>query len=411
MPKKGSLRLQQVLALSNAFAFGGGQTLLIALFPFLAETLGMSLSALIMTFGLGSLLFVVGSPYWAAKSDRWGRVRVLSIGGASLVFSFALLTFLALNPFVSLTWNVALLLLSRLIYGLGASAISPVAQALQADLAENSREMTKAMMLHSLSLGLGRALGLLLLVFSVIPIQYALLIALALMMVVTIATALVAFSADSLRASDEIQAKAYAKGSPWVSELKELKWAAIMAFTFTSFVEALNSSLAGTVREIFSLESIASGHVTARLLLFANLGVVLVQIVARRFVRAGSTRHGFLLGNLSLLLGAVLFAGASSPLGLYLALGPLILGIGIVPPLYLSLIRDGEKRGENEGRRAGLISSIQTLGFTAGAFLAAFSFYLGTHSGYALATLALVLIFAGLGVGDRRVESLKERAA
>lgn len=381
----------KILASVSAFVFSAAQVLWIALFPFLAERLNLSLSSVIASFGLGSFLFVFGSPYWAAKSDERGRGKVLSLGLAALLVSFGVLVFLAVSPFQSAAYNFGFLLLSRIIYGFIASAIVPVAQAIQADAVE-SDAITKAMATHSLSLGLGRVTGLALLVlpqtFYVESVLYFVLAAVASTFFLSL------FFAQTFSHPKTSRAEGFTRS--WIAELGDIKFVVLIAFLFASFVEAVNSSLAGRIQELFRIDGLVAAQWSAQMLLAASIGVVLVQAVYRAISRSKSRRAlpiALATGVVALFLGSVLFAGARATTEFVIAISFFVIGIGLIPPVYLSLLRTNEK-AKRDGRRAGIVGSAQTLGYAFGAGLSAISFRLGMlEAGY-----LLCLIVVGLAV-------------
>lgn len=382
MISRASPRFLRALACASAFAFSGSQALMIALYPLLAETLGLHLSTLIASFGMGSFLFIFAGPYWARKSDRFGRGRILAVGLLGLAVSLALTAVPASAPFSSGGINLALLLMSRAVYGLVASSLSPVAQSLQADLA-GDEGAAKGMILHSMSLSLGRVVGLALIVGFHSSSSSLLWAAAAVASVVLIAALMSPTPEQSLAVSTVIPS--------WRQGLVSSRGILALAFIFTTFVELLNSSLAGSVKMIFDLSSLSSAGLTARLLLMASLGIFAVQALARVFAKA-EFRWGLLIGAGSLLAGAVVFAAASTLPQLWTAIGFFVVGIGLLPPFYLTALRaQGEK--DSYGQRAGLAGSAQTLGFVAGAMAAALLFrFPGLQIGPGLIFLSLVLV-------------------
>lgn len=405
----------------NAFIFSGAQVLLIALFPFLAHTLRLPLATVIASFSLGSFLFLFGSPYWSGKSDRIGRIKVLQQGLAALLISFALIVALLFWPSDSVAVNFTFLLLSRVIYGLVASSLAPVAQTLQADLAENINKrsisssaiqsktlsapqietdlvtqttnssspqpMTQAMLKHSLSLNLGRIAGLSLMVIFTEHIHTVLLIYL-----IFIGLSLV----FTLLQKDHFQPQTLKTESDrnWKTDFFNLKFIFATALVFTCFVETLNSSLGGSLQAVFQLPPLTASSWTAQILLSATIGVAIVQIFARVFSRM-KVSFGLLLGSLCLLTGALVFTltRPSLPQALWVAIGFFVIGIGLIPPFYLSALRRQNSNKANHGRQAGFIGLAHTLGYAFGSALAAASFYFGAlQTGLILCGLSLILV-------------------
>jgi MFS transporter, DHA1 family, tetracycline resistance protein len=125
-----------------------GFGMIIPVFPFYAEHLGISPSLVIFFFGLYSFGQLFGAPLWGALSDRMGRRPILlatlaANTGANLLLAFA-----------STTWELAI---SRLISGLAAGNIS-IAYAYLADITSDA-ERPKALGLLGAAFGLGFILG------------------------------------------------------------------------------------------------------------------------------------------------------------------------------------------------------------------------------------------------------------
>lgn len=366
--------MRKLLASLNAFTFSGVQVLLIALFPFLAEKLGLSLSVVVGSFGLGSALFLVGTPFWSSQSDRLGRVPVLAAGSFGLFLSlFVLWGLLRYYPGAALA--LPLLMASRVVYGLLASAIPPVAQSLQADSAKNP---AAAMHLHSWSLNLGRAFALV--AFIALGLNPETLLAGYLLWVAALLFLNLCFSFSGSHAPAATPAK-----------LGEAKLIFAVAFSFACFVETLNSSLGGFLKHRFDLEGLDASALTARLLLACALGVVLIQALTRalRLFRL-SPDWIMAVGTLALVAGGFCLAGAEQTQDLTLAVGALALGIGLLPPVYLAQIGSGA----SYGKRAGLVGFAHTAGYAAGMGLAALRFQ---FSAIPLPLLLTIIALAMLG--------------
>lgn len=346
--------MRKLLASLNAFTFSGVQVLLIALFPFLADKLGLSLAVVVGSFGLGSALFLVGTPFWSNQSDRLGRAPILAAGSFGLFLSLFILWGL-LRFYPGAGFALPLLVASRVIYGLLASAIAPVAQSLQADEGKNP---ASAMHLHSWSLNLGRAFSLV--IFIALGLNPEILLAGYLLWVAALLAINLSLSFASVRPAPAAPAK-----------LGEAKWIVAVAFAFACFVETLNSSLGGFLKNRFGLEGLGASALTARLLLACALGVVLIQALTRalRLLRL-SPDWIMAVGTLALVAGGFFLAGAESAEDLNVAVGVLALGIGLLPPVYLAQINSGA----SYGKRAGIVGFAHTAGYAAGMGLAALRF-------------------------------------
>lgn len=355
------------LAALNAASFTGSQIALVPLFPFLAERTGLSLAHILTAFSVGSALFLWGSPYWAQASDSAGRARILLFGTLGLAGSLAILMGLALSRPLPSTLSLTALILSRVLYGLLASAVVPVAQAWQSDEHAGDQQ-NAAMARHSLALSAGRFLSL----TAVVALaDHPVLILLTL---VLLAIWLVVFNGQHARRGNvPIAKRSSAARSP--GPALSLAWPIFaLAFCFTGSVELVNSSLGGTLQTIFQLDAAAAARFVGQLLLGASAVVLATQAIARGLLKR-SWRAPLSLGLLSLLSGCTLLVGAGSREQIWIALALISIALGLIPPSYLSALAGSEASRAGRGRAAGLLSSTQTLGYAAGAGLAAWSFH------------------------------------
>ncbi|WP_374032638.1 hypothetical protein [Bdellovibrio bacteriovorus] len=82
----------------NTTTFSAIQMMTFTLIPFIAEKGSLSLSSVVLSFSVGSFLFLWSSPFWASRSDNWGRMKVLSVGMLGLFISTAILTAVLMSP-------------------------------------------------------------------------------------------------------------------------------------------------------------------------------------------------------------------------------------------------------------------------------------------------------------------------
>lgn len=352
--------MRKYLATLNAFTFSGSQILLVALFPFLADRLALPLSVVVGSFGLGSALFLVGSPFWAGKSDRFGRVPVLTVGALGLFLSL-LLVWGALSFAITGMAAAICLVASRLLYGSFASAIPPVAQSLQADAAGTTP--AKGMLLHSWSLNVGRAFSLLLFVFLAQSPEILLLAFLLWILALSILNLVMSFRVPA----------AVAGSFAFPSRPARFGGIFAVAFIFACFAEALNSSLGGILQFQFGLTGLAASDLTARLLLACALGIVLFQTLIRPLAILSLPADALMgAGTFVLLAGGIILSSAATHFSLGLAVFCLALGFALLPPVYLAELGSA---GGDYGKRAGFVTMAHTAGYSAGAGLAALRFH------------------------------------
>ncbi|HVF93045.1 MAG TPA: MFS transporter [Sphingomonas sp.] len=138
-----------------------GNTALQSVLPALGRSLGVADRAVAAAFSVSALLWVIAAPFWATRSDRYGRRTMILLGMGGFVVSLALCgVFLAagINGWISGTAAFLCFIGGRLIYGTFGAAAPPAVQALVAG--ETTREeRTKALTLLASAFGLGTILG------------------------------------------------------------------------------------------------------------------------------------------------------------------------------------------------------------------------------------------------------------
>lgn len=140
---------------------GFSQSLLFTALPLILQQSGLTTFQFATIMAVGSLLFLVGAPFWGRRSDAWGRRPVLAIGllgffVSNLIFAVALT--LTARGILSSALCFYVLMASRVLNGLTASAIYPVAQACAADLSGTVARL-RAMARLSAGISLGRVIG------------------------------------------------------------------------------------------------------------------------------------------------------------------------------------------------------------------------------------------------------------
>ena len=391
--------------------FGLVQGLMIALYPFIAENLKLNLAEVLFVFSLGSFMFIFGSPFWSSQSDRKGRMKILKIGLSALIISFFILAYIVLNPSENKNLNLLFLIVSRVIYGLVASAVSPVSQSIQYKIALFRTNLvgqvvhTKAMFLHSMSLSLGRLIGISTVILfiqqikSVFSIYVFLLLAMFLLLIIC----------EKVLQKKELYSRVFAevhtaigkqskKSFSFVQLVKQInnssaKWIMLVSFLFSCFMESLNSSLAGVIKHQLQRSTLEAGQLTANILFVASCIILAVQFVGTVLTRIKG-HYILYVATLPLFIGSVIFAFVDNVANLWISVAVIALGIGLLPPLYMAELRKNSSDSEvdNYGRKAGIMSSLTTLGYSAGGSLSALLFRLG------FSTTGFVLVLISLGI-------------
>lgn len=138
-----------------------GNTALQSVLPALGRSLGVADSAVAAAFSVSALLWVVAAPYWANRSDRHGRRRMVLLGIAGFTVSLLLCGWFlmaGINGWIAPITAFAAFVGGRLIYGTFGAAAPPAVQALVAGQTSRA-ERTKALSLLASAFGLGTILG------------------------------------------------------------------------------------------------------------------------------------------------------------------------------------------------------------------------------------------------------------
>lgn len=138
-----------------------GNTALQSVLPALGRSLKVPDAAVAAAFSVSALLWTVVAPFWANRSDRYGRRRMVLLGLIGLTVSLLLcgLFLMAgingwIAPVAAFGWFIA----ARMIYGGFGSAAPPAVQAIVAS--QTSREQrTRALTLLGSAFGLGTIVG------------------------------------------------------------------------------------------------------------------------------------------------------------------------------------------------------------------------------------------------------------
>ncbi len=138
-----------------------GNTALQSVLPALGRSLGVADAMVAAAFSISALLWVVAAPFWANRSDIYGRKAMILLGMGGYTLSLLLCgLFLAagINGVVGGTTAFVLFVLGRVLYGALGVAAPP---AVQAEVAGSTtpEERTRALTLLASAFGLGTILG------------------------------------------------------------------------------------------------------------------------------------------------------------------------------------------------------------------------------------------------------------
>ncbi|HET8791529.1 MAG TPA: MFS transporter [Modicisalibacter sp.] len=392
------MRLPPVWRISACAALLGlGQNGLLVALPVLVARFGLPLSQWAGLILLGSMLFLIGSPFWGRVADRHGARLVVMQALAGYTLSFAMIAaalWLTAQGMLSSAAMLALLVLARVLYGLTVSGMVPACQ--QWALALHGREDRgegRIAALASISAGLsaGRLLGPLVAAASLSFSAYA-------PFVIMLLGALLALAllrgvprpAPKPRAQTQAASLLPAPGNlPYLG----------MALLLAMSVSLMQLGLPMALQQALDVNATRAGHLMGILLSLGALGALSVQLGVIRSRRLNG-RTLLSLGGAGLALGYALLAQASALV--WFMPGILIASIGAA--LAVPGYTEAATRHQAQGASAGFLGMAHTLGY-GGATLAV-SLIAAPHLLH-LALIAALLMLALLPLARRRYRALE----
>jgi len=161
MPPRARFDRDFALLFLSMMTIAAGNTALQSVMPGIGRRLGLPDTSIAIAFSMSALLWVVAAPYWAKRSDRHGRHRMvlLGLGGfavSSILCALALTAGLA--GWIGGTATLVAFVGARLIYGGFGAATPPAAQAMVAERT-GPETRTRALSLLASAFGLGTIIG------------------------------------------------------------------------------------------------------------------------------------------------------------------------------------------------------------------------------------------------------------
>ena len=148
-----------------------GNTALQSVLPAIGRSIGVPDSAVAASFSVSALFWAFAAPFWARRSERHGRRRMMLLGMGGFTVSVLLCAIFltaGIRGWISPLATFAAFIAARLIYGWFGAAAPPAAQALVAS--RTSREdRTRALTLLGSAFGLGTIIGPAVAPFFVMP--------------------------------------------------------------------------------------------------------------------------------------------------------------------------------------------------------------------------------------------------
>lgn len=353
----------------STITFSSVQMLLYAGIPVITETTGVSAASFIASISLGSLIFAIASPYWAARSDSLGRKRTLSIGLLGLLISFSLIALIMILPdMFSSNIKTALVYLSRILYGLLAAATIPVSQAWQIDLCQ-ADDRIKVLTRNSMCLNLGRILApaLILLGFT----SFKMLISFSCLWIITLLflSVIVKDKGDYLKVKNvTLKGTIKDQWSRWREAFSQAAMPLMLALFFTSFIGILHTSLGPHMRETFSISGESATEMMAKIMIVLSfIAVVIQQIGIKFFGKKWIPR--LIIGTIAIILGALTLLMTGNVDQIWLPIAFISIGIAFIPPVYLTLTSLFSQ--EKNGRKIGAAGIAHSLGYSVGTAMVA----------------------------------------
>jgi MFS family permease len=138
-----------------------GNTGLLSVLPAIGREIGIPDPMVAAIFSLSALLWAIGSPFWAKRSDVRGRKPMIMMGLAGFAVSMLLCGFVVSAGLAKLAAPMVIFvffLFARAIFGLIGSASNPASQAYVAERTSRA-ERTSSMALLASAFGLGTVIG------------------------------------------------------------------------------------------------------------------------------------------------------------------------------------------------------------------------------------------------------------
>jgi MFS transporter, DHA1 family, tetracycline resistance protein len=338
-----------------------GFGMLLPVFPFFAERIGISPETVILYGGLYSFGQLVGAPLWGALSDRIGRRPVLLLTLAANVIASLALAFIH---------TPSALAVSRIVSGLAAGNIS-TAFAYVTDITDDrSRPKALGMLGVAFAMGfiLGPAFGGLLTKIGadrsdIRPIALAAAVLSALALVGTLFFLRESLTAD-LKAQAVERAKTSRRGDLVGRRgLRELFGATLVLLAATSMLQVVFPLWAAAR---LGIGPVGVGNLYAGLaLLSAAMQGGVIGPLTKRFGEAAIVRASFILAA----IGFVLVIPATTVWMTMLALAPYAIGTSLFGPSISSLISK-RAQAQERGAALGVYQGAASLGRVIGPFTA-----------------------------------------
>lgn len=390
--KISSTNQQLMIAYLNTLTFSCVQILLYTTIPYISEQTTLQTATIIGSISVGSFIFAFMGPFWASKSDTWGRKRVLSFGMLGMFFSFLLLSSLfVFNTQLTLTAKIAIIYISRIIYGLLASAVVPVSQAWQLDLID-TKDKLKVLTRNSMCLNVGRILGPIVILVKQVDFEHIIYFGTGWVFCLAMGCLLTSTPSKKFAATMPIVEKVEAPEYEWKSLLKEAMLPIFLALIFTSFIGVLHSTLGHHLKVTFNIRGDEASVLMAKIVLGSSLFALVVQ-QSSQWIFKREWKLRLITGASTLILGSFILSSALTMRGIWSALMFISIGLALIPPVYLALISHSSATANVTGKKIGMASISHSLGYALGAGMIALSMKMNIVSNMTVISFISVTTF------------------
>lgn len=355
---------QLTLAYLNTFTFSCVQIFLYITIAYIVEHTNVEMSSFVGAIGAGSLIFAITGPLWAARSDSWGRKKVLNIGMLGMGLSFLILSLIfVFNDQLSIAMKTMLIFLSRIVYGLLVSAIVPVSQAWQLDVIDN-QDKIKVLSRNSMCLSLGRILGPILILFKQVNFEHMIYWATTWIFILVVISFLIK-TQEKPRIQSEVSLTAKMAMTKWFELFKESLLPIGLCLVFTAFIGILQSSLGIHAKTTLGISGNEATVLMAQFVLAISvLGLISLSIAQKVFKKEWKKR--LIIGSTTLILGSFFLEAGTNLTMIWAAVVILSCGMAFIPPVYLALISQTTSEDNVNGKKIGFASISHSLGYAIG---------------------------------------------
>lgn len=363
------------------------QSSLITALPWLIATTGLSAGWWSVAMAAGMLPVVAGAPLWGRQADRRGSIPVLRSASSVVLVAFILML-VVLHSGLATFWLLGLVVLARLLHGVGAGGVFPAAQRLVVSGADPGQWATKLAGLQVAG-HLGRLAGPGLMVAAALT---GVPVALTLVWVLGGICCLVLFL-PSKEAPVTVRAPVPGVAPGWRDGLPLYG----MALAITVWIGLLQFVLGPVLARLSAGTPETATALTGTALVIASVVAIVTGPVIHRLMR--SVIWLGVIWSLGLGIGGVMLALADSVADVYLGIALVAMGVAVITPWYGAALR--RLWPHARGQVAGRLTSLHTCGYGVGTL--AGGALLEWQPDYALTAFpALVLVIAGLALWARK---------